>query len=266
MRTLVAIPVYNEARYVPRVLERVLSYHPHVLVVDDGSTDDTPRLVAEYPVEIVRHVTNRGYGSSMRDAFRFAVHERYDWLITMDCDEQHEPASIPAFLAAAAEDRHDVISGSRYLRADAPGDRPPAERRAINQTITRELNCRLGRALGVLLTDGFCGFKAYRVASLARLRPTVRGYAFPMQFWVQAAARRLRVRELPVRRIYNDPSRTFGGVLDDAAHRLAHYRRVLHRELRRRAAYLPPSALAGLDTPCRATDEIEPDGTECRCT
>ncbi|MDX2131486.1 MAG: glycosyltransferase family 2 protein [Planctomycetota bacterium] len=254
MRTLVAIPVYNESRHVQSVLERVLVYSRDVLVVDDGSTDDTPRLLAEYPVELIRHVRNRGYGSSLRDAFRFAAAEKFDWLITMDCDDQHEPASIPAFIAAAREDRFDVVSGSRYLRADN-GDAAPPDRREINQAITRELNCRLSRSLGTMLTDAFCGFKAYRVSALRRMKPTVRGYAFPMQFWAQAAALRLRVRELPVRRIYNDPSRTFGGVLDDAAKRLAHYRGVLHRELRRRADRLPVAALAGLDV----------DGTECSC-
>lgn len=246
-RTLVAIPVYNEQRYVRRVLERVLRVHPDVLVIDDGSTDRTPRILPEFPVEMIRHVRNRGYGSSMRDAFRFAIHEKYDWLITMDCDEQHEPDAIPHFIDAAGRNTHDVISGSRYLCACPESDRPPPERREINLRITGELNGRLGRVLGTILTDAFCGFKAYRVASLKKLRPTVRGYAFPMQFWVQAAAHGLRVRELPVRLIYNDPNRTFGARLDDAEVRLRHYRRVLHRELCRRSDLLPACARAGLD-------------------
>ena len=255
MRTLVAIPVYNEAKYVRGVLDRVLAIAPNVLVIDDGSTDGTARVLPEYPIEIVRHVANRGYGASMRDAFRFAIAEKYDWLITMDCDEQHEPAAIPQFIEAAADGQYDIISGSRDLTTSTGQDRPPADRRAINQTITAELNCRLSRCTGALLTDAFCGFKAYRVSALRGLRPSVRGYAFPMQFWAQAAANRLRVRELPVRLIYNDPTRTFGGVLDDAQKRLAHYRRVLHRELRRRAERLPRAALVGIDD----------DGCGCRC-
>jgi hypothetical protein len=73
-----------------------------------------------------------------------------------------------------------------------------------------------------------------------------------MQFWVQAVAAGLRVSELPVRRIYNDPSRTFGGHLDDAAVRLAHYRHILHREIRRLASSLPAQAALGLVDPERA--------------
>jgi dolichol-phosphate mannosyltransferase len=104
--------------------------------------------------------------------------------------------------------------------------------------------------LGVELTDSFCGFKAYRVEALRRLRLSEDGYAFPMQFWVQAAANGLRVREVPVKLIYNDPNRSFGGPLDDPSIRMAHYRRVLHCELERCAARLPRAALSGVDAGC----------------
>lgn len=244
---LIAIPVYNEEKYVCRVLAHVLEYADDVLVIDDGSTDRTTAALPRFPVDVIRHAVNRGYGRSMRDAFDWARMRRYDWVITMDCDEQHEPTAIPHFIDAAAAGAHDVISGSRYLLPPEGQDRPPPERRAINAAITAELNGRLGRVLGTLLTDAFCGFKAYRVASLRRLRPTVRGYAFPMQFWAQAAAAGLRLRELPVRLIYNDPNRSFGARLDDADVRLRHYRAVLHRELRRLADRLPCHALSGLD-------------------
>jgi glycosyltransferase involved in cell wall biosynthesis len=246
MRTLVAIPVFNEEKHVRQVLSRVLGHNPHVLVIDDGSTDQTPRILPDFPVDMIRHATNSGYGKSLRDAFRFAIAEKYDWLITMDCDEQHEPAAIPGFIEAAQSGDADIISGSRYLLPTEGQDRPPPERRAINATMTAELNCRLSGALGTLLTDAFCGFKAYRVSALKKLRPSVRGYAFPMQFWVQSAAAGLKVRELPVRLIYNDLNRTFGARLDDPAVRLGHYRRVLHREIERLADRLPRTALTGV--------------------
>jgi glycosyltransferase involved in cell wall biosynthesis len=244
VRTLVAIPVYNEQRHVLRVLDLVLEHAPAprtVLVIDDGSTDATPTLLAQHPVEVIRHSRNRGYGRSMQDAFRWAAVDGFDWVITMDCDEQHEPAAIPDFVAAAAAGDADVISGSRYMHLDQDADNPPADRRAINAQITAEVNGRLG----LNLTDSFCGFKAYRVEAIKRLRLDVDGYAFPMQFWVQAVAAGLRVREIPVKLIYNDLSRSFGGPLDDPQVRLNHYRCVLHRELRRCADQLPLRAVSG---------------------
>lgn len=245
-KTLIAIPVFNEEKYARKVLDRVLSFNPHVLVVDDGSTDKTPHILPDFPVEVIRHSKNRGYGKSLKDAFAYSIQEKYDYLITMDCDEQHEPDAIPHFIDAISASRADIISGSRYLLSNTGNDRPPPERREINSTITAELNCRLSSTLGTLLTDSFCGFKAYNVRSLASLHPTVSGYAFPMQFWVQAAAAGHKVKELPVRLIYNDLSRTFGGQLDDAKIRLAHYRHILHRELLRLRESLPAHALRGL--------------------
>ena len=226
-RILVGIPVYNEQRYVTRVLSEVRRYAEDVLVIDDGSTDATPALLARQPVEVIRHATNRGYGRSMQDMIRWARFDGFDWLITMDCDEQHEPAALPDFLAAIERDDLDVVSGSRYLDTHPENDRPPEERRRINGMITRELNDRLG----LELTDSFCGYKAYRVRALDRLTLDVNGYAFPMQFWVQAVAAGLRIGELPVRLIYNDATRSFGGPLDNHDHRLSHYRKVLEREM-----------------------------------
>lgn len=239
-RVLIAIPTYNEEKYVDRVLTKVLKHAPNVLVIDDGSSDSTPCLLPRHPVEVIRHATNRGYGRSLMDAFRWAVVDNYDWIITMDCDEQHEPEAIPQFMEEILSARWDVISGSRYKTCSEWSDVPPANRRAINEKLTRLINARLGLSI----TDSFCGFKAYRVSAISRLQLDVTGYAFPMQFWVQAVAQGLRIHEIPVRLIYNDPNRTFGGPLNDDCVRLKHYLDVLEREIERCKALLPPSASA----------------------
>lgn len=246
MRTLIAIPVYNEEKYVARVLSHVLEYADDVLVMDDGSTDKTVAMLPKLPVDVIRHHKNKGYGHSLRDAFAWADMHGYDWIITMDCDEQHEPQSIPAFIEAASQNRADVISGSRYLSLDMAEGSPPEDRRVINRRITEELNSRLGLSL----TDAFCGFKAYRVEALRRLTLSENGYAFPMQFWVQAVAQGLRVAEIPVKLIYNDPNRSFGGPLDNPDIRIKHYQRVLHCELEKWAKKLPPEALEKVSAGC----------------
>jgi len=230
---LLAIPVFNEEKHLPSVLREAREYSRHILVIDDGSTDDTPRLLRrEGGLHVITHAENLGYGKSLADAFAFARREGFRWLITMDCDEQHEAAFIPRFRKAADEadaaaGDADIISGTRYANGHAAGEGAPPERREINRIITATLN----RRLGLDLSDAFCGFKAYRVSALQHIHITVPGYAMPMQFWVQAARAGLRVRELPVRLIYNDPTRHFGGLLDDPAIRLQHYLEVLETEL-----------------------------------
>ena len=223
-RFLTALPVFNEAAHVTGVLDEVLKVSPDVLVVDDGSTDGTSALVAARgDVRVVRHPENRGYGAALATAFREALAGPWDVLVTIDCDGQHQPRLIPAFVAAAG--RHDIVSGSRYLERFAGDSEPPAARRRINAEITAEINARLGLSL----TDAFCGFKAYSRRALERLAPTEAGYAMPLETWVQAAAAGLSIVELPVPLVYLDLARSFGGALDDAATRLAYYRRVLDR-------------------------------------
>jgi len=228
VRVLIAIPVYNERKYVERVLGKVLGFHRDVLLVDDGSTDGTGDLLAaRSDIQLIRHAKNSGYGQSLIDAFGYADEHGYDWVITMDCDEQHEPERIPDFLTAIKADQWDLISGSRYLRPSKDDDLPPGDRRTVNATITAMLN----DTFGLKLTDSFCGFKAHRVSAMRRLRLTETGYAFPLQLWPQVIRAEFRITEIPVRRIYNDPSRSFGGVLDDATARLRHYLDVFHTEM-----------------------------------
>ena len=246
-RILIAVPIYNEIRYVGRVLEQLDAVPHHKLFVDDGSTDGTLDVLAQAAgrgqIGLLRHATNRGYGQSLIDAFIFAGESGYQWVITMDCDEQHDPAHIPCFVEEIEKDDADIISGSRYLRPQVVGDDcyapsyegddlPPPERRAVNLIVTATLN----KLFGWNLTDSFCGFKAHRTSATVALNLTEPGYAFPLQLWPRAQAAGLRIREIPVRLIYNDVDRTFGhdvraGDLDNARVRLTHYLEVLREEL-----------------------------------
>lgn len=236
MKALTAIPVYNETKHVEAVLAEVRRYSPRILVVDDGSTDGTgDALRRQADVAVVTHPRNQGYGAALRSAFRAFLASDCDVLVTMDCDGQHEPSRIPVLLEALDE-RTDIVSASRYLRDFRHLTLPtPRDRQQINQIVTSELN----ETLGLSLTDAFCGFKAYRREALAKLDVTETGWGMPLELWVQAAFRRLRIREVAVPRIYLDPNRAFGGVLDDAVQRLAYYRRVISAAIARETSACP---------------------------
>lgn len=227
MRYLTAIPIFNEERTLEKVLTEVRRYAPHILVINDGSSDQTGRLLENQPdLHVITHPTNRGYGAALASAFAFARDSDYDVLVTMDCDGQHEPARIPVLLEAIHD--ADIVSGSRYLRDFRQQSLPtPPDRRFINETITRELN----DLLGLSLTDAFCGFKAYRRQALRCFRVTENGWGMPLQVLVQAARLGLHIKEVGVPRIYLDNNRAFGGVLNDGAQRLAYYRQVIQEAL-----------------------------------
>jgi dolichol-phosphate mannosyltransferase len=230
MRVLIGLPVYNERRPLVAVLDRLAAYGRDVLVVDDGSTDGTAELLAARSgVAVLSHRENLGYGRSLANLFDAAIRGEYQWLITIDGDLQHDTDEIPLFLAAAEKGDADIVSGTRYATAFDPAHPPPVDRRRINVLITEAVNV----LLGLNLTDAFCGYKAYRVAALRRLDPTEPRYAMPLQVWVQAVRRGLRIVELPVRLIYLDAFRHFGGEMDDTAERLRYYLTVLLEEMAR---------------------------------
>ncbi len=232
-KILLAMPVHNERQYISEVLDRVShyvgKYIDNVLVIDDGSKDGSKVLLAQRPeILFMSYPCNRGYGQTIIDAFHLAHCHGYDWVITMDCDLQHEPECLPVFVDAIESQEADIISGSRYMDGALRNSCPPADRRKINKAVTEMLNERLG----LELTDAFCGFKAYRVNSLEKLDWTEIGYAFPLEFWARAWKAGLRVKEIPVSLIYHDPNRHFGGELDDARTRLEHYKEVFEQVMR----------------------------------
>jgi len=229
MADAVLLPVYNEEATVDAVLDAVRRhFHGDVLVVDDGSTDDTvAALAARHDVSVITHPYNMGYGRALAEGFSVARARGCERVVTMDCDGQHEPAHINRFLATLDEG-WDIVSGSRYLPESAEmGIVAPGDRQEVNRRVTAEIN----RVTGWGLTDAFCGFKAYRMAALEAIELTEAGYGMPVELWAKAYRAGLLVKELPVERIYCDRDRSFGAALDDPEHRFGYYMRVWKRAL-----------------------------------
>ena len=237
IETSVVIPAFNEANSLVELLDRCartmnkrFKNNFEILIVDDGSTDETQlilsRLVKKYSFLngiILR--TNFGKSIALMSGFSRA---KGKFIVTLDADLQDRPEEIPMLISKLKKD-YDLVNGWRFKRKDS----------WFRKLGSHFFNFVVRRYTGLSLRDENCGFKAYRVSTLSAFNFDVNGYAFPIQFWVQAAARKLRVSEIPVRMIYNDPNRTFGGQLDDPVKRLDHYRAVLCNELSKNAQALP---------------------------
>ena len=124
VRWCVLIPCLNEEVAIRSVVESVLALGVPVIVIDDGSDDRTPEIVAALPVTLLRHTERRGKGEALRHGFREALRQGFDAVLTMDGDGQHLASDIPRIVAAAAQYPAHVVIGARLLdRAQQPKGR-----------------------------------------------------------------------------------------------------------------------------------------------
>ncbi len=226
------IPVFNEENVIEKVAERTILFtekYADILFVNDGSTDLTSQKLttisnSNKEIFIIQKTKNEGYGASLISGLNFAIEKKYEYCITMDCDDQHQPSDIPRFMNF--DPSIDLVSGSRYLpNSGVQGIEPPKDRIEINRRITAKINksYRLG------ITDSFCGFKRYKVDSFRNHRFTETGYASPLELWSYIYHFSLLVKELSVDRIYITDDRSFGDDLDRKRKRYQYYLNVWKR-------------------------------------
>lgn len=127
IRSLLIIPAFNEERSLPGVLTDVRRTLPsmEILVIDDGSSDNTTRVAREAGATVVRHPFNLGYGAAIQTGYKYADRKGFDAVLQMDADGQHDPASLPALLDCLQRGEADVAIGSRFLQ-DSGYDMGPA--------------------------------------------------------------------------------------------------------------------------------------------
>jgi len=156
---LIAIPACNEAlpleHFLPRLqgIVKKLDFKTTILVVDDGSTDNTAQVVAKYGCKLLRNDGNRGLGYSLRKAYQTVEDEEYDFLVTMDSDGQHDPGLLPHALASLQKG-YDLITCSRY-HPDSERFSPPLDRDLLNIAVTSMMYAVTGWHH---LTDPLTGF------------------------------------------------------------------------------------------------------------
>ncbi|MGE0734418.1 MAG: glycosyltransferase family 2 protein [Alphaproteobacteria bacterium] len=196
-KIFVVIPAYNEAKTIADLVRRVQHHVAHVVVVDDGSADDTAQLLAGTGAGVVRHAVNRGKAASLMSGFRKALAEGATAIVSLDGDGQHRPDDIPRFLAAMRAHPGDLIIGSRLADRAAF---PPSRYRA-----NRIANFWLSWASGYPIEDSQCGFRVYPRAALEKISvPTDgRGFVFESEFLIAAAHAGVRARFVPIPALYD---------------------------------------------------------------
>ena len=197
MRVVAVIAAFNEG---PHIGEVVLGTRPHVdavVVVDDGSTDDTVAAAEAAGAEVVRHPVNRGKGVAVRSGLAAVRGRGFSHVLLMDGDLQHRPSDVPRLLAAAAagDADADVIVGARsFDRSQMPASR------YWSNVIG---SWALGRLVGVPVRDTQSGFRLIRLAALEPLALTSTGYEIETEMLIRLARHKAVVREVAVALAYD---------------------------------------------------------------
>ncbi|MFM2293781.1 MAG: hypothetical protein RLZZ350_194 [Verrucomicrobiota bacterium] len=194
----VLIPVFNHALTVGRVVRAAQKYFP-VLVVNDGSTDDTAKiLAAENSVTVLTLAKNSGKGAALRAGFAAAAQMNFTHAITLDADGQHAPEEIPLFAAACRREPHAFVIGVR----DLVRENAPRSRRVTNNISTFWFKIETG----VALTDTQCGYRCYPLAAISQLRLGTQRYAYELEVMVKAAWAGIPLRAQTVSADYAAPT------------------------------------------------------------
>ncbi len=193
---VVVIPCMNEEATVASVVKAVRRQLPHVIVVDDGSTDATASLAVDAGAEVIRHGSTFGKGAALRAGWRRGLERGFSWALSMDGDGQHDPGDLPAFLLAAGRGKSDLIAGNRFSR---PAQMPWLRRR-VNQWMSR----RLSAAAGLCLPDSQCGFRLMRLVAWSALPIGTNHFEIESEVLLAFAAGGYAVEFVPVQSIYKN--------------------------------------------------------------
>ena len=202
--TWLVVPLYNEAQVVREVIEDARRTFPHIVVVDDGSRDDSAAQAEAAGAVVVRHPINLGQGAALQTGIRYVL-ERTDarYLITFDADGQHSAADAAAMVAAAREEDLAIVLGSRFLEGPSPVGR-------LKRLVLATAALVASRTTGMHLTDAHNGLRLLRRDAAKHLNLRQNRMAHASEIIRQLGATGLPWREFPVHIAYTAYSKAKG--------------------------------------------------------
>ncbi|MFW9830293.1 MAG: glycosyltransferase family 2 protein [Candidatus Thorarchaeota archaeon] len=196
MRICVVIPAYQEARAIDQVVQITQQYCSTVIVVDDGSTDNTGDIAQKSGAIVLRHATNQGKGAALRTGFNFALKHQCEIIVTLDGDLQHNPHSIPHFLDRIKQG-HDVVVGSRHA---TQSEEMPFARKLSNLITTQALRV----LFKVPVTDSQSGYRAFKRRVLEVVKVRDNGFSAETEILIDAQRAGFSIAEVSIATNYGE--------------------------------------------------------------
>ena len=199
MKIVAVIPAFNEARVVRQVIDDVKVRVNEVVVVDDGSTDDTFEIAKASGAIVLRHIINRGQGAALQTGIKFALKLGADIIVTFDADGQHQSSQINQIIEPLMLAKVDVVLGSRFLdsNSDIPG---------LRRLVLRLATLFTKAYTGLSVSDTHNGFRAFSRQAAGLIEINQDGMAHASEIIEQIKKHNLSFTEVPVQIIYSDYS------------------------------------------------------------
>jgi glycosyltransferase involved in cell wall biosynthesis len=197
LQTAIVIPAYNAGATLGKLLEQTSSFiaKDHIIVVDDGSTDGTFDATTSRNVHCIRHPKNLGKGAALRTGFNAVLEiANIDHVMTIDADLQHDPASIPQFVAARLQRNYNIVIGKRAMR----GTTMPFERRLSNNLTSFLVSAKSG----MNIEDSQCGYRLIGMEVLRAVKTERSGYEAETEFLIKAARLGFTIGSVPIETRY----------------------------------------------------------------
>src|SRR3989449_1839188 len=191
LSVLAAIPAFNEGPTIGSVVLRAKQYAEEVVVIDDGSRDDTAEIAALAGTHGIQHARNLGKGTAIRTAWLFARERHPEALVLLDGDHQHDPKDIPRIVEPILAGKADVVLGVRWGKTSGM----PLYRRIGKRTLDYATAAATKNGM---LTDSQCGFRVFSSRALKVIEPTDDGLSIESQMLLEAQERNLRIQEVNI--------------------------------------------------------------------
>ncbi|GAB6186880.1 glycosyltransferase family 2 protein [Thermopirellula anaerolimosa] len=199
----VVVPAYNEGPRIARTLENLLRTASSVVVVDDGSADNTAEIALQYPVWVLRHPVNLGAGAATQTGITFAIRQGAQYVATFDADGQHRPHDLPVLLQTLFDRNANIVFGSRFL-----GE---AIHMPVHRKIMLKVACAAAWAFcGIWVTDVTTGLRVMDAKAARLINITMNRFEHPIDLLYQIRVKGLRFAEGPATILYSADSLTKG--------------------------------------------------------
>jgi glycosyltransferase involved in cell wall biosynthesis len=196
-RIALVIPAYQEEKHVAGVVSRARAQIDHVLVVDDGSSDQTAVRAREAGAEVIVHPKNRGKGETIKTGLHYWFDRDFEFVIILDADGQHRPEEIDRFVAGA-----QGPGQARFLIGNRMNDvsRMPALRRLVN----RYMSNRISKLCGQAIPDTQCGFRMLHRELIPEMFGGAQRFDYETEMLIFASRKGYRIESVPISTVYSD--------------------------------------------------------------